>query len=173
MNFGFPGRLGAHQLETLYLELAPALLAYVRSFQLDHGTSEDIVQRSFLELAGGRRHPLEARPYLFRMVRNAALNHHRDHARETNLPDEEPWFDLATSGVAEELDLRRALTALPEEQRAVVLLHLWGGLSFRELAAALDIPANTAASRYRYALAALKRTLTHRPLGKDAHDSQN
>jgi RNA polymerase sigma-70 factor (ECF subfamily) len=107
------------------------------------------------------------------MVRNAALNHHRDHARETNLPDEEPWFDLATSGVAEELDLRRALTALPEEQRAVVLLHLWGGLSFRELAAALDIPANTAASRYRYALAALKRTLTHRPLGKDAHDSQN
>jgi RNA polymerase sigma-70 factor (ECF subfamily) len=48
---------------------------------------------------------------------------------------------------------------LPEAQREVLVLKVWGGLSFPQIAAALGIPANTAASRYRYALARLRERL--------------
>jgi len=50
-----------------------------------------------------------------------------------------------------------ALDRLPVEQREVVTLKIWGGLTFAEIAEALEIPANTAASRYRYALEELRR----------------
>ena len=51
---------------------------------------------------------------------------------------------------------------LPPEQREVVHLKLWEGLTFEEIAAALEIPPNTAASRYRYGLDKLRELL--RPL---------
>ena len=41
--------------------------------------------------------------------------------------------------------------------REVVTLKVWGELSFAEIAAVLEIPANTAASRYRYGLAELRK----------------
>ncbi len=45
-----------------------------------------------------------------------------------------------------------ALAALPAEQRSVVHLKLWEDLTFAECAEVLGIPANTAASRYRYGI---------------------
>lgn len=41
--------------------------------------------------------------------------------------------------------------------REVVTLKVWGGLTFAEIAEALEIPANTAASRYRYGLIELRK----------------
>jgi RNA polymerase sigma-70 factor, ECF subfamily len=55
-----------------------------------------------------------------------------------------------------------ALGELPAEQRAVVHLKHWEGLTFEGIAAALEIPPNTAASRYRYGLDKLRGRL--RPL---------
>jgi RNA polymerase sigma-70 factor (ECF subfamily) len=53
--------------------------------------------------------------------------------------------------------LREALDQLPGAQREVVTLKIWGELTFAEIAITLDIPANTAASRYRYALEELRK----------------
>ena len=63
------------------------------------------------------------------------------------------------------LALQSALAELPDEQREIMILRVWGQLTFEEAAAALDISPNTAASRYRYALAKLKERL--RPLDKE------
>jgi RNA polymerase sigma-70 factor (ECF subfamily) len=65
---------------------------------------------------------------------------------------------------APERDERRAaveaaLAHLPEDQRTVLVLKVWGGLTFPQIADALSIPANTAASRYRYALDKLRTLL--------------
>jgi RNA polymerase sigma-70 factor (ECF subfamily) len=68
---------------------------------------------------------------------------------------------METMGLA----IQSALGDLPEEQREIVVLRVWGQLTFEEAALALDIPANTAASRYRYALAKLKERL--QPLAKE------
>ena len=56
----------------------------------------------------------------------------------------------------------RALADLPSEQRAVVHLKLWENLTFEQIAEALDISPNTAASRYRYGVDKLRDQL--RPL---------
>ena len=58
--------------------------------------------------------------------------------------------------------LSAALGALPPDQRAVVHLKLWEGLTFEQIAELLGIPLNTAASRYRYGIDKLRERL--RPL---------
>jgi RNA polymerase sigma-70 factor (ECF subfamily) len=68
----------------------------------------------------------------------------------------DPDADLFRKRVAE------ALQELPAEQRAVVHLKIWEDLTFGEIAETLEIPANTAASRYRYAIEKLGSQL--RPL---------
>jgi RNA polymerase sigma-70 factor (ECF subfamily) len=55
--------------------------------------------------------------------------------------------------------IEAALRQLPDEQREVLVLKIWGELTFEEIAVQLEIPPNTAASRYRYALVALRREL--------------
>ena len=51
------------------------------------------------------------------------------------------------------------MTKLPENQREVLVLKVWGDLTFDKISEILDIPRNTAASRYRYALEGIKRHL--------------
>jgi RNA polymerase sigma-70 factor (ECF subfamily) len=55
--------------------------------------------------------------------------------------------------------LERALENLPVEQREIITLKVDGGLTFAEIASVLGISANTAASRYRYALEKLRTAL--------------
>jgi RNA polymerase sigma-70 factor (ECF subfamily) len=56
--------------------------------------------------------------------------------------------------------IEQALKTLPDYYQEVITLKIWGDLTFEEIAETLDIPMNTAASRYRYALEKLRRTLT-------------
>ena len=58
------------------------------------------------------------------------------------------------------IELERAIAGLPAVQQAAIRLKFHLGLSYQEVGAALSISANTAASRCRYALAALRRNLT-------------
>ncbi len=154
-------------VESSYAELASPLIAYARSLGLDHGSAEDVVQRTFAALLDLGDWPTETRPYLFRAVRNSCLNHIRDRAREVDIADTEPWFQTGAVTPAAELDLRRALARLPDDQREVVMMHVWGGLTFQEIGAAIGISSNTVASRYRYALGALKRVLIPETAGED------
>jgi DNA-directed RNA polymerase specialized sigma24 family protein len=57
------------------------------------------------------------------------------------------------------IDVRRALLALPEEQREAVVLHLFDGSSFREIGAMTNVSTSTAASRYRLRIERLRRII--------------
>jgi len=60
----------------------------------------------------------------------------------------------------EELErLARALAELPFEQREIVMLHLHGQMTFQAIAKAMQIPANTVKSRYRYGIDKLRVTV--------------
>ncbi len=152
----------SHNLEGCYVEHAPALLAYARSFGLNHHAAEDLIHRVFLKLLQDSKEVQEIRPYLFRAIRNSALNHQRHHSREVELSWQGPWFHNPGTSPEAELDLRSALWELPVVQREVLLMHIWGGLTFGEIAAVLADSPNTVASRYRYALSAMKRRLQPR-----------
>jgi RNA polymerase sigma-70 factor (ECF subfamily) len=68
----------------------------------------------------------------------------------------EPQFELVDET---QLALAAAVDRLPHEQREVLVMKIWNELTFAEIATALEVSQNTATSRYRYALAALKKTL--------------
>lgn len=61
------------------------------------------------------------------------------------------------------LELQSALAELPEDQREVIVLHIWAKMSFEEIASALEISPNTAASRYRYGLSKLRAEFASEP----------
>ena len=56
-------------------------------------------------------------------------------------------------------ELVAALDRLPRDQREVLVMKIWNELTFAEIGEALGISQNTAASRYRYGLGNLKKTL--------------
>ena len=101
----------------------------------------------------------DKKAYLFACIRNAVLNERRFRSRNTPLFPEADWFVAPNQDRGAELDLRRALWALPQDQREVVVLHIWGDLTFAQIGKLTGVGVNTAASRYRYALAKLRETM--------------
>lgn len=152
--------MDSNLIRRLYEDLGPALVLYARSFTGDGAAAEDVVQNVFTKLLEGRvPAPAEPRPYLYRAVRNTALNARRDESRRRPWPEEEPAFESAPGREDEREAMELALEALPPGQRAVVVLKVWGELTFEEIAAAEGVSLNTAASRYRYGMEKLKERL--------------
>jgi len=156
----------------LYDEHAQPLFAFLLNFTRDEADTRDLLQELFVKLAREPRLLVgvrEERAFLVRLAHNAAIDLMR--RRDTRDRTKENFAAEMISPFAPASDpdekvfresLAVALGELPEEQRAVVHLKLWGGQTFEEIAAALEIPPNTAASRYRYALDKLRGRL--RPL---------
>jgi len=67
--------------------------------------------------------------------------------------------------------LMRAVERLPDQQKEVVTLKIWGELTFDEIARTLDESLNTVASRYRYALQKLKEWVPEEMEGKTSGSS--
>src|SRR5438105_117486 len=139
-----------------------ALVLFARQWVASHADAEDVVQEAFIRFWRSRHRVVDPAAFLFACVRNCALDFRRERSRQARReeavarPEEETLF----AGALEQDDRRAAIEAalrdLPENQREVVVTKIWGGLSFPQIAEALQISANTAASRYRYALAKLR-----------------
>ncbi|MCC6232732.1 MAG: RNA polymerase sigma factor, partial [Verrucomicrobiales bacterium] len=145
---------------------------FARQLSHDDDESRDLVQDLFVKIA---RQPAllqglrNERAFLLCLLRNGFLDLLRrrqtrglgvEHAPE----DTVPIFETASEPDEEAFRaaLAAALVTLPLEQREVVHLKLWEGLTFEAIAELLDLPLNTAASRYRYGVDKLRHRL--RPL---------
>jgi RNA polymerase sigma-70 factor (ECF subfamily) len=156
-------KLGREEIECLYEQHGRGLIAYACAFLPGFASAEDVLHGVFERLLrGGIR--IEGSPvsYLYRAVRNAALNDLRNRSRDTSLND--AWIETSPGNKDEAIALQSALRGLPDEQREVVTLKIWGQMTFEEIASTLAIPAKTAESRYRYGLAKLKEVF--RPVTK-------
>ena len=71
-----------------------------------------------------------------------------------------PWFDSESSDDETRSQLESKLKELPQKFAEVIMMKIWGERTFAEIAEILDISQNTAASRYRYGLEALKKSLS-------------
>ncbi len=150
----------AADIQCLYRHHGAALVAYARSFLRDAAAAEDAVHSVFLRLLRGDvAVPDSELGYLYRAVKNAALNAKRDDSRETAIDSEERWFVHRGGDVEAELALQKALGELPQEQREVVMMRIWTGMTLEEIGAATHVTLNTVASRYRYALEKLRERL--------------
>ena len=129
--------------------------------------AEDVVQTVFVRLAGMGSDLLGVRqlaPYLGAMIhREAVAVSKRRISGEAQLPvDVDSLIATQPDGEAD-FERRRIATvvaALPVEQREVVVLHVWGGLTFREIGRATGVSTFTAASRYRLATSRIRRAMT-------------
>jgi RNA polymerase sigma-70 factor (ECF subfamily) len=154
-------RRAAVEIERLYREHAPSLQLFAAAMTRNSGWSQDAVQQVFLKLMErGFPEVTDIKAYLFASVRNAILNDLRSQKREVVLDPDFAWFISPHRDYAEELNLRRALASLPGEQREVAVMHVWGELTFAQIAEVVGISPNTVASRYRYALLSLRSTLS-------------
>lgn len=159
MKFFSRRKLQAEELQSLYQQHGPGLLLYACSLLGRKHAAEDVLQQVFMKLLEQNTIPEEPKPYLFRAVHNVALNLIRTESKQVELADIEPWFEAPDQDHTARVALTTELMRIPQEQRQVLVLHLWGGLSFEEIASMLAISANTAASRYRYALEKLRAAM--------------
>lgn len=159
-------------LERLYDAHAGALHGFLLNLTRDESGARDLLQEIFVRLARNPEWLAEARDeraFLIRLAHNLAVDSFRRRdsrdRRHDRLAAESTGL-FAESRDPDEAEFRLRLTAalgeLPPEQRAVVHLKLWEGLTFEQIADALEIPLNTAASRYRYGIDKLRNRL--RPL---------
>ncbi len=143
---------------------APRLLLFARQQARCEADARELVQDAIVEAWRQQADGVPPAPGLvFGLIHRRAIdlarrNDRRWH-RETAANEVAPqdWFAPEIEDRERAQLLQDALKRLPETQREVVTLKIWGGLTFAEIAVALDVPANTAASRYRYALEELRK----------------
>ena len=155
--------------ERLYDEHAQTVFAYLLNFTRQESDTRDLLQELFVKLAK-RPELLEGvrdeRAFLLRLAHNLAIDLiRRRGTREKNYEQltGETLAVFAPTASPDEGAFREALAValgeIPADQRAVVHLKLWEGLTFEQIAELLGIPLNTAASRYRYGLDKLRERL--------------
>ena len=146
----------------------PAMLLLARQIVPARADAEDVVQEAFVRFWAAQERAADPVAYLFACVRSAALDWRRSGARRGRREaaaarPESPGNALLFEPAAERDERRAAIEAavamLPEAQREVLVMKIWAKLSFPQIGLALGVPADTAASRYRYALEKLRGQL--------------
>lgn len=149
----------------LYDRYGDRLYFYARSLTGDGEAAEDLVQEAFLRLLRmeSPRPGDRLASFLFTVIRNLAVDARRRAAvRGRTLqarPADEGAPDLA-------IDVEELLRTLPADQREVVLLKVYGGLTFAEISEVTTHKLPTIASRFRYALEKLAGPLASEGSGR-------
>lgn len=155
--------------EDLYRDFLGRIYAYVRAQVGTSADAEDITAQVFMNAyqAYGRFEARNTTPaaWLFRIARNATLDHFRAHGRRERLRrtvEHQPLSEEDPAAMAEERIQYRALLAqvaqLPERQReAIALRH--SGLSFDEVGRLMGCSEDAAKMLYHRALKALKEAV--------------
>jgi RNA polymerase sigma factor (sigma-70 family) len=124
---------------------------------------EDVVQESFLKLFQQRVIPNDPLAWLYRVVRNRSIDvgktSRKRSERESRVARPDKWFvESEVDGLDVELAIEN-LKELPMDQREVIIAHLWGGLSFEQIADSMDCSASTAFRKYSAGIERLREKL--------------
>jgi RNA polymerase sigma-70 factor, ECF subfamily len=154
------------RLADLYDRFAGTLFRHAAMILADRVAAADAVHNVFLKLAkAGTSGDIESLAYLRRAVRNECFSVMRTRRRDIVVALDQQLLELAEGAddhPAQRLALEQALQQLPAEQREVVHLKVWEGMTFQEIADLTGEALNTAASRYRYAMEKLRAILTEK-----------
>lgn len=159
---------GVDALGALFDLTSHRLVRFALALTRNQHDAEDAVQTSLLRVAG---RPQLLSPtacpwaYLLRMVRNEALLIVRRKKRWIKAGN---LNDLVTFCRVDEIEREEtyravwsALRTLPPEQAEVVVLKIWEGMTFAQIATILEESPNTIASRYQYAMTKLGKRLVN------------
>ncbi|CAN5194829.1 sigma-70 family RNA polymerase sigma factor [soil metagenome] len=146
-----------HSVETMI----PALRRYARALARDADIADDLVQDTLVRALRSEKLFLggDLRAWLYTILTNLNRNRRRSLARQPTMMELHDTAADASGTEAEGRDISRALATLAEDQRAVLLLVVLEGLSYRDVADIQGVPIGTVMSRLARARAQVKAAL--------------
>ncbi|NLN33747.1 MAG: sigma-70 family RNA polymerase sigma factor [Flavobacteriaceae bacterium] len=155
------------------------VFGFIFSKVLDKNIAEDIFQDTFVKVIltlkeGKYSEEGKFLPWIMRIAHNLTIDHFRSKARmpiigETFVNEDFSIFDFLadpedcseTKIIKSQIDhdLRSIIEFLPEDQKEVLNLRIFKGLSFKEIAEETDVSINTALGRMRYALINMRKLI--------------
>ena len=155
---------------------------YINMMVKDRDEADDIFQETFIKavrVIDEGRYTDNGRflSWILRIAHNQVIDHFRAERQDKSVSESEAGYDmLGTLKLAErtvedamvseqiERDVRGLVELLPAEQREVVMMRYFSGLSFKEIAEQTNVSINTALGRMRYALINLRRMIKEKNL---------
>lgn len=153
--------VGPELLGELFERHGAALALYARQWC---DAPDDVVQQALVQLARQPEMPRQVVPWLYRVVRNGAFTAARSQQRRKRHEAAaaglaQPWFVESEGAPLDAATVTAALESLSADQREVIVAHLWGGLTFQEIAAVTGLSNSTAHRRYEFGLRELRGKL--------------
>lgn len=155
---------------------------YINMMVKDRDVADDIFQETFIKAVrvideGRYTDNGKFLSWILRIAHNQVIDHFRSQRQDKAVSESDAGFDmLGTLKFAErtvedamvsdqiERDVRSLVDLLPDEQREVVMMRYFSGLSFKEIAEQTNVSINTALGRMRYALINLRRMIKEKNL---------
>jgi RNA polymerase sigma-70 factor (ECF subfamily) len=139
-------------------------LALLAPQWLDASQAEDVVQEALVSLLTERRPPRNPLAWMYRAVRNSAIDAARAGVRRRRREQavalsRREWFDPRPEALLDAQVAQRALEELAPEFRQIVVMRIWGELGFAEIAEVLDLSVSTVHTRYVAAIKQLRCAL--------------
>ncbi|MCD8072504.1 MAG: sigma-70 family RNA polymerase sigma factor [Alistipes sp.] len=155
---------------------------YINMMVKNRDIADDIFQETFIKVVRFLREGRYTESgrflsWVLRIAHNQVIDHFRQTKQQNTVTETDAGYDilnnkdLSDTNVEEKLvlsqiqdDVRRLVDHLPPEQREVVLMRYFSGLSFKEIAEQTDVSINTALGRMRYALINLRKMVQEKQL---------
>ena len=150
---------------------------YIRMMVKDNDVADDIFQETFIKAVrvideGRYTDNGKFLSWILRIAHNQVIDYFRSRKQQKLVTEADAGYNvLGTLRFAEHTveddmvsaqissDVRHLVDMLPDEQREVVMLRYYSGLSFKEIAEQTDVSINTALGRMRYALINLRKMI--------------
>jgi RNA polymerase sigma-70 factor (ECF subfamily) len=158
------------------------VFAYISLYIRDQALAEDIFQDTFMKViqsvkSGRYQDNGKFISWVMRIAHNLIIDHFRRIKQMNTISNDEYDSDLfnsrkfAESTVEDDIikkqihnDVRKMISHLPDDQREVVILRHYAGLSFKEIAEITDVSINTALGRMRYALINMRKIMEEKKI---------
>jgi RNA polymerase sigma factor (sigma-70 family) len=158
------------------------VFAYISLYIRDQALAEDLFQDTFLKViqsvkAGKYYDNGKFLSWVMRIAHNLIIDHFRRVKQMNTISNDDYESDLfnskklSDSNVEDDMinrqilkDVRKMISLLPDDQREVVILRHYAGLSFKEIADTTGVSINTALGRMRYALINMRKTMNEKKI---------
>ena len=143
-------------IQNLWNAHVRGLILYAR--QWADREAEDVVQDAFLKLLQATPPPDDPKAWLYRVVRNAAIDRQRKN-RWFRPPPLENWFENLPDKKQpfDGVELTQLLESLPKDIREIVIAKIWGNLTFREIAELTQRPISSVHSDYQNGIERMRK----------------